>query len=323
MKSICSLFIFAITLSCSMLFSCCTTKDNSQSPEAPVNWEGHESMTNQPYQDSILFASWRRLGNSYSPTVYLVYKDGSGIRPLTDSLNITFASWSPRRWKILFVSSPSISEHANGLFVANYDFTGRRRITPVGVKVNGRPGWSPDGSTIAYIEFDTTAQSNRRRLVLVDPDGANPRIRSGWMGDIITVTWSKDSRRIAFDGNSSSGSLINVVSVDGGGPTPLFLSSEGCYHPAWSPDGKYVAFMSVAYVDGQSFGKIFVYEVSTASVRQVTTGKSQDYTPTWSPDSRTIVFNSQDALFKIPLDGGTPVRLTDGTSIDYWPSWFN
>ena len=81
--------------------------------------------------------------------------------------------------------------------------------------------------------------------------------------------------------------------------------------------------LSVAYIDGQSFGKIFVYEVSTASVRQVTIGKFQDYTPTWSPDSRTIVFNSQNALFMISLDGGTPVRLTDGTSIDYWPSWFN
>jgi TolB protein len=58
--------------------------------------------------------------------------------------------------------------------------------------------------------------------------------------------------------------------------------------PAWSPNGKQIAFVSIR--DGVS--QIFVMNADGTNIRQLTKGKAENIHPTWSPDSTRILFNT-------------------------------
>ena len=59
-------------------------------------------------------------------------------------------------------------------------------------------------------------------------------------------------------------------------------------NPAWSPDGRYIAFSGA--VGGIT--DLFLYDLETSETIQLTQDKYADLQPSWSPDGRTIAFTS-------------------------------
>src|SRR5580693_4695838 len=55
-------------------------------------------------------------------------------------------------------------------------------------------------------------------------------------------TWSPDGKTVAFISNLSGRNNIWLVPADGGWPTQLTVSNERQTNPAWSPDGKWIAY---------------------------------------------------------------------------------
>jgi TolB protein len=83
-------------------------------------------------------------------------------------------------------------------------------------------------------------------------------------------------------------------------PEGLFFAVE----PAWSPNGRLIAFASRR--DGPSH--IFVMRADGTHVRQLTHGKSDDDGPVWAPDQRRIAFSRDRGLFIVESDGFGPAR---------------
>jgi TolB protein len=93
--------------------------------------------------------------------------------------------------------------------------------------------------------------------------------------------------------------------------------------PAWSPDGKQIAFAgnrSGAY-------EIYVVNADGSGLRRLTRTprhKSSDW-PDWSPDGRRIVFASDrdgdDEIYVMDADGGDVRQLTHNTDYDSDPDW--
>lgn len=95
--------------------------------------------------------------------------------------------------------------------------------------------------------------------------------------------------------------------------------------PAWSPDGRHVAF-SLTGADG--FSHLWVVPVAGGRARQITDGEVVDDHPRWSPDGETLVFTSiRDGdydwrLFTVAVgdpEPPRPVGSTDGHSV--FPDW--
>ena len=192
------------------------------------------------------------------------------------------------------------------------------RITHGDSGINNQyPAWSPDGETIAY----TSARESRTNIYLINKDGTNERLLSNdsWVGSPV---WSPDGSRIAFE---TSGT-VDIIDADG--KNRITIVSDAM-DPAWSPDGKELAFVR------DKIGiQIFVINLESNVIRQLTTSTRGGIYPSWSPDGMKIAFESfhepnensssfysNSEIFIMNADGSDQVRLTYSDEIDSKPSW--
>ena len=110
-----------------------------------------------------------------------------------------------------------------------------------------------------------------------------------------------------------------------GHPSPIFVRRVGAgefqltrgegRYPAWSPDGKQIAF-----VDGLN---IFISPVMPIAPVVQLTWVSSNEMPTWSPDGMQIAFVSgldgNDNIFVVDVDGSNRIRVTNNPADDRHP----
>ena len=214
------------------------------------------------------------------------------------------------------------------------------------VKV-GEPSLSPDGAWLAYSRavIDRKSMKERSHLVLASiPDGEHRPLTQG--SSDTAPRFSPDGTQVAFVRPDERGrKQLWVIPLDFGEARRVTGVEGGVGDIAWSPDGGRIAFVSdvkpeegaaseagpevkvvrrIRYrIDaggwrGDAFRHVFVVDVESGAVRQVTSGEGEDAAPVWSPDGTRIAYVS-DAIegrdtswlagvFVVPADGGEPER---------------
>ncbi len=103
------------------------------------------------------------------------------------------------------------------------------------------------------------------------------------------ATWSPDEKSIAFISNMSGRNNIWTIPAEGGFPTQLTVSDQRQTSPAWSPDGKWIAYQSD--YDGDEQWDIYLLSPKTGKVVNLTqTSEIAELNPTWSPDGRYVAY---------------------------------
>lgn len=87
--------------------------------------------------------------------------------------------------------------------------------------------------------------------------------------------------------------------------TPLSRDEGTESMPAWSPDGKSIAY--TARVRG--LDQVFTRAVGSSDAAQITRGEDNATGPFWSPDGATIYFHTNNSLWATGATGGTPERI--------------
>ena len=91
----------------------------------------------------------------------------------------------------------------------------------------------------------------------------------------------------------------------------------GDFNPAFSPDGKQIAFSSDR--DGYRESEIYVMQADGSNVRRLTHSPGWDGSPAWSLDGKWIYFYSQrDAapgIYRMKADGSGQTRIIAGPAL--------
>jgi TolB protein len=125
--------------------------------------------------------------------------------------------------------------------------------------------------------------------------------------------------RVAYVMKGARQHSLHVADADGQNGQVALSSAESIISPAWSPDGRALAYVSF---ESQK-ATVWVQDVASGQRRVVADFRGSNSAPAWAPDGRTLaVALSRDGLTQLFLtsrDGGTPQRLTTSLAIDTEP----
>jgi Tol biopolymer transport system component len=181
------------------------------------------------------------------------------------------------------------------------------------------PAFTPDGSLYCFVQNRSNLNlklvirdTKQNKDSLFDPGGGFAGMRR--------PTIAPDGSRIVFSLANATGQQL--LSVNNQGQDRKDLTKTSLNHwPAFSPDGKHIAFGSSR--DGPF--EIYLMDTDGGNVRRLTKGKALNMRPAWSPDGKQIAFTSnRDGNYEIYVmdaEGGNVRRITRNAERDDYPAW--
>lgn len=144
------------------------------------------------------------------------------------------------------------------------------------------PAWSPDGSQLAYVSFETG-----HAVVYVQSLYSNQRrVLANFRGSNSAPAWSPDGKQLALVLTRDGSSQIYLVRPDGSDIRRITFSGAIDTEPHFSPDGQYLLFTS----DRGGSPQIYRMPVKGGSTERLTFGEGANFSPRHSPDGKNFVF---------------------------------
>jgi len=120
---------------------------------------------------------------------------------------------------------------------------------------------------------------------------------------------SPDGQKIAFGTTMDKKNYaVRVMDADGSNVKNLTSFRGRNCAPAWSPDGKRIAFQSNR--DGNY--EIYVMDADGKNQKRLTDKEAYDGYPAWSPDGKRIAYESDNQIHVMDADGKNSAQVTKG-----------
>ncbi len=137
--------------------------------------------------------------------------------------------------------------------------------------------------------------------------------------------------KIAFTSDRDGSLEIYVMNNDGSEQVRLTNNTDLDFYPAFSPNGRKIAFFSKQAADGAAYIKIMNADGTGQTILTPITVSGFEVTHpwevyesrsiSWSPDGRKIAFDDDGEIFTINLDGTDRRHLTNHPDNDIAPAW--
>jgi dipeptidyl aminopeptidase/acylaminoacyl peptidase len=243
---------------------------------------------------------------------------------------LTDAQISPDGTRVAYVvkiANPKRDGYLSAIWLMSSDAAQAPVQLTAGISQDSSPQWSPQGERLAFISERGDVPKGKKRpprnIFVLDLTGGEARQLTHFGDDCLDVTWSPDGRSLAFvvrdpkdsadedDGvrvyeraryKSDEGGLLDdrrkhawIVGADGSAPRRLTDGDWDDTQPAFSPDGREIAFVSnrTEQRDLNTVADIHVVTLA-GQTRRITDGKGSYGNPSWSPDGGVITAYGTD-----------------------------
>ena len=236
-------------------------------------------------------------------------------------------AFSPDGNQIAFVWSGAKDDNTD-VYVRLVDGGNWVRLTDdPGDDVN--PVWSPDGRTIAFYRSSPDGDG----IFLVPAlGGAERKLTGVWanrfgFGSHTWIHWSPDGKWLVVSDKTSAEEpfslfLLSPETGEKRRVTSPPASVVGDCSPAFSPDGKRLAFVRVI---SALVGEIYLVSVDGGEPKRLTFDGAGVSNLAWTPNGREIVFASRlggkNRLYRIPVEGGGAEWLAATGSEAQYPAF--
>ena len=249
-------------------------------------------------------------------------------------INLTKDSKSKNRYPAFSPNGDQIAFYSDrdggGIYLMGATGESIRRLTTNGAN----PSWSPDGKKILYATEGVGVPYSRTTIsqlwIASLSDGARKLIDSG---DAVQPQWSPHGYRIVYWGLPGGSGWRDLWSVDSEGKNKVRLTDDAAidWNPVWSPDGRYIYFLS------DRSGSMNVWRLAIDERSGKAQGELEPMTVpasdcSWlilSSDGKKIIYSSLDKranIFKIGFDPvnekfvGPSIPITTGSKTYSWLS---
>jgi Tol biopolymer transport system component len=234
---------------------------------------GDSSPSYSPNGRLIVFSGNRDPGlMPQGSHIYVMKSDGSDVRQLTSGAFYDFnPSFSPSGQLVVF-DRGGLRGGDSHIFGVAIDGGEPRQIGD-DEGSDWDPTFTPDGKRIVSVSNRmSSGRTDRSNILSMKPDGSQVRLLIGGPRNELDPDVSPNGRLIAFSSNRDHGPNLFVAKMNGGHVRELTHSRKDCFgsacytNPAWSPDGKHIAFLrsgryssavEVMRADGRGFSKEF------------------------------------------------------------------
>ena len=229
------------------------------------------------------------------------------------------------------------------------------------IKTAKTPNISPDGKSVLFvINHKDSASNSYRNQIWITPLEGGKQEQLTYVGTSNhSPAWSPDGKLMAYLSNAMGSSQIWLMNLETRDTQQLTDLPEGAWQPVWSPDGNKIAFLSETkfedrnprglydikiythlryrwWYDNNRYDEgwrahIFIIDLATQEIKQLTDGDWFDDEICFSPDGKSIAFvsnrtedrenNIDTDIWTVSVDSGTVEKVFENTGPDYSPNW--
>ena len=261
---------------------------------------------NPPFDAAPSFDKWRAAGVQGLVT-------GRVTRDASGRLKVEFRLWD-------VASGQQMTGQSFSTDAANARRTGHLVSDSVYTKITGLGPWFD--SRIAFVDESGPKENRRKRLMVMDQDGANVRAITSGESAVVAPRYSPATQDIAFMAQATGHQpRVQVINLETGSRQALGNVDSMSASPRFSPDGKRL----VMSVQQGGNADIVTMDLASKAQRSITNGMAIDTSPTYAPDGAQIAFESDrggsQQVYVMGADGSNPHRISFGAGSASQPAW--
>jgi TolB protein len=174
---------------------------------------------------------------------------------------------------------------------------------------------------IVFVDESGSKDARRKRLAIMDQDGANVRYLTRGDDLVLTPRFSPTNQEVTYMSFGQADPRVYLLNIETGQREVVGNFPGMTFSPRFSPDGRRI----IMSLEQNGSANINAMDLQSRAVSTLTSDSSIDTAPSYSPDGSKIVFESDrggtQQIYVMGADGSDPQRISFGEGRYSTPVW--
>ncbi|MEJ0093350.1 MAG: Tol-Pal system beta propeller repeat protein TolB [Methylocella sp.] len=186
-------------------------------------------------------------------------------------------------------------------------------------RITGESGFFD--TRVVFVDETGAKEHRRKRLAIMDQDGANVRYLTRGDDLVVTPRFSPSSQDVTYMSFGASDPKVLLLNIETGQREVVGNFPGMTFAPRFSPDGQKI-IMSLSQGAATN---LFTMDTRSRTTTRLTDSSAIDTSPSYSPDGTQIAFESDrggtQQVYLMSASGGAPKRISFGEGRYSTPVW--